>query len=194
MIFCLFSIESCENTTTIEIEKVDTLVVVESLSIFDTIFSKDTIYSIDTVFSIDTILSIDTIILDQTFKYDSLLGICINDLNNVGYNNFILENIRGTKNAECYNFPTLHLILLKKGFNDTSNLFGYDTLNEWNFKGSNLDSTSLPFAFNYNADLKGTIFSGMTYGYAEMSGIIDSFTVYNPNKCTLNNDYILCGQ
>ncbi len=153
--------------------------------------------SVDNVNSSTMILSSDTdassssssssVTTVSVFKYDSIYGFCVNSLNEIGFNEFVLEDIKGTKNGECFNFPDFYIILLKEGvFEETGNLFAYDTLYDWNFKGSVLDSAVLYFAHIANGNFEGAQISNMRMGYASITGLLDTYS--NVGGCPNKND------
>lgn len=132
--------------------------------------------------------------LDSVFYYNSLSGECVNFKGEFGLNSYNLAQIRLTKNAECVKFPAMHLVYVL----DTSNIenfseFGNNDIQEYNFKGADLDSTNLHFNQLINSNFEGAKISKIDFGYAKIYGKIDSFTEY-PQGCTIENDSINCNR
>ena len=124
------------------------------------------------------------------FRYDFQVGKCLDGNNNIGFNNFILEQVKGTKNAECYDLKGIDLIDLKENITEENRL-AYNKLKSWNFRGSSLDGAELFFNHLVDADLRGSRFSNLEFGYANISGTVDNFSEI-PETCERTKDLIGC--
>lgn len=129
---------------------------------------------------------------DLIFHYDSLSGNCINCKGKIGLNPFDLNQINTTKSAECMKFPAMHLVFVL----DTTEIdnfieLGHNEISDYNFKGADLDSTTLHFNELINSYFEGTKMSQLEFGYAKISGKIDEFTEI-PEGCPIENDSISC--
>ena len=95
---------------------------------------------------------------------------------------FTVASVRETKNGEC-GMP-MH--------DDIDEGDGAEPiLRGWNLRGATL-STGLHFAHLVDADLRGADLSALDYGYATITGQIDSFTKLPAEGCTVAGDWATC--
>jgi uncharacterized protein YjbI with pentapeptide repeats len=125
------------------------------------------------------------------YKYDLKNGNCINSIGDIGFNEFNLEEIRGTKNAECYDLSNVKLVFLKDSVTEETEFFGHQLIG-WNFKGAIMDTAQIHFADIIDADFRGTKLSKLLYGYSFLSGRIDDFTELPLEICTIKPDSMYC--
>lgn len=126
------------------------------------------------------------------YKYDLSSGKCMNSDKQVGYNDLVLERVRGTKDAECMDLTGLELLSLDIVITE-KNRFAYYELKNWNFRGSNLNNAELFFNLIIDADLRGASFSELKFGYASVTGRVDQFSVI-PDDCEQFDQEIRCGR
>jgi hypothetical protein len=132
--------------------------------------------------------------IDSIFYYDSLNGECVNCKGELGLNPYNLNQIRLTKNAECMKFPAMHLVFILDTLNiENFNEYANNDIQEYNFKGADLDSTNLHFNQLIKSNFEGAKISQINFGYARINGEIDSYTEY-PEGCIIENDSINCHQ
>ena len=122
------------------------------------------------------------------YRYDGASGTCRNGANEVGYNPFALAAVQGTKDAECLDLRGVELIELETGIESP---LGYNKLLDWNFRGSNLDGAKFFFNHLILADLRGTQFSKLEFGYASITGYVDEFSAVAPH-CDRVADFVDC--
>lgn len=118
------------------------------------------------------------------FKYVETKGHCENKAGERGFNKADAEQLfknfesqeRAYKNvdAECVDF---------RGF-DFKHHLGFESrrMVGWNLKGANFEGVKLHFAHILNAHLAGTNFTDMDWGYVQLSGQRDKYTVL-PEGC-----------
>lgn len=128
----------------------------------------------------------------ENFSYDPSNGKCVNCQGEVGFNQFDLEQIISSKSAECMKFPEMHLVYVL----DTSTIedfheVGDNIIENYNFKGADLDATEIFFNELIDCNFEGTKMSLITAGYAKIHGKIDAYTEY-PSDCSIANDTINC--
>ena len=132
--------------------------------------------------------------IDSVFYYDSLNGECVNCRGEFGLNPYNLNQIRLTKNAECMKFPAMHLVFVLDTLNiENFREYANNDIQEYNFKGADLDSTNLYFNQLINCNFEGAKISQIEFGYARINGKIDSYTEYSQG-CLIENDSINCLQ
>ena len=129
---------------------------------------------------------------DSIFHYDALSGNCVNCKGEIGLNPFDINQIRTSKSAECMKFPAMHLVFVL----DTAKIenfieLGHNEIRDYNFKGADLDSTTLHFNELINSTFEGTKMSQVDFGYAKVHGKIDGFTEI-PEGCPIENESISC--
>lgn len=129
------------------------------------------------------------------YTYNSNTGKCENCDGIEGYNEFDVQNIQATSNAECLNLSGKKLVyLLDTSKIENFNEFGNNQIIAHNFKGCQFDSAQLFFNDILNGDLEGANLSKIEYGYAIISGHIDEHTIL-PNGCpAIANDSLYCVQ
>ncbi len=131
----------------------------------------------------------------NVYTYNSESGQCENCEGTVGFNVFDIEAVRTTKNAACLDlFGQKLVFLLDTSMIENFQEFGDNTLEEYNFKGSQLDSCELFFNNIRNADFSGADLSTLQFGYAIVEGLVDEYTII-PNGCpAVENDSLYCVQ
>ncbi len=131
----------------------------------------------------------------NVYTYNAESGQCENCEGTVGFNMFDIEAVRTTRNAECLDLSGQKLVfLLDTSMIENFQEFGDNVLEEYNFKGSKLDSCELFFNNIRNADFSGTDLSTLQFGYAIVEGLVDEYTII-PNGCpAVENDSIYCVQ
>jgi len=129
----------------------------------------------------------------NVYTYNAENGKCENCEGTIGFNVFDIETVRATRNAECLDLLGQKLVFLL----DTSQIenfqeLGDNVLEEYNFKGSKLDSCELFFNYIRSADFSGTDLSTLQFGYAIIEGRVDEYTL-TPFGCpTVENDSLYC--
>ena len=126
----------------------------------------------------------------DSYRYDAASGTCRNGVGQVGYNLFDLAAVKGTKDAECFDLRGVELIELEA---DIEFSLGYNKLIDWNFRGANLNGAKLFFNLLVNADLRGTKFSQLEFGYASVAGKVDAFSEI-PARCDRVGGTVRCQQ
>ena len=112
----------------------------------------------------------------REFSYDEDSGQCRNSLGEVGFNQVDLVKIRVSKDCECMKFSKIQVLDVMGDTIQIPRRFAYLKIENYNFKGSVLDSCNLYFNNLVAADLRGTDLSTLQYGYALVTGRIDDFT------------------
>ena len=70
--------------------------------------------------------------------------------------------------------------------------FGSPLLTGWNLKGAELGYSSLHFANLLGAHLQGADLYDFQFGYAQITGTVDSHTQGIPETCQVTGSAILC--
>lgn len=125
------------------------------------------------------------------YRYDPTNGKCLNCLKKEGTNTFDIAKIRQSKDASCVQFPKMHLVELLEGIH-VSNEFSYHTLENFNFRGAILKNVTLHFNSIKNADFSGANLNGFEFGYAEITGKTDRFTILPKEACTVQENQLSC--
>jgi len=127
----------------------------------------------------------------NVFRYNAFTGRCESCSGKIGYNIFDLARIQETRNAECVDLSHVVLITLVKG--KTAHDFRYDSLYDFNFRGARFDSAELYFNQIKESDFRGADLRLLQFGYAEIDGKIDPFTIRPENgNCTDHPAWIQC--
>lgn len=132
---------------------------------------------------------------DKTlFTYNAASGKCENCEGKAGYNNFDIQKIRKSKNAECLAFQAQDLVyLLDTSAIENFNKSGYNNLEGYNFKGSSFDGARIFFNNISGADLSGADLRNLQYGYAVIKGKTDKYTrLPLSGKCDATSDSVIC--
>jgi len=129
----------------------------------------------------------------SVYTYNPENGKCENCEGTVGLNAFDIQSVRATRNAECLDLSGQNLVfLLDTSMIENFQELGYNELQQYNFKGSKLDSSQLFFNFILESDFAGTDLSGLEFGYAILEGHVDEYTII-PDVCpSVENDSLYC--
>ena len=114
------------------------------------------------------------------FQYNENTGSCENEHGVGGMNESSLIQVRETENAEC-------VVLDNWNLNEED--YSYPNL-PWNLRGAVLRS-SIHFANMINADFRGSDLSALDFGYSQLKGPIDDFTLL-PEGCLVQDNMIDC--
>lgn len=129
----------------------------------------------------------------NVYTYNTENGQCENCEGTVGFNVFDIEAVRTAKNAECLDLSGQKLVfLLDTSMIENFQEFGDNTLEDYNFKGSKLDSCELFFNNIRNADFAGADLSTLEFGYAIIEGYVDEYTVIPAGCLAVENDSLYC--
>ena len=129
------------------------------------------------------------------FYYNFTTGKCVNGEGKEGYNPIDTVQAQETRNCECMDLSNHDLYWLLKGAN-LAHSKSYSKLQDYNFRGAKMDSSSLLFNSIIEADLRGAKMKYLAYGYAKITGLIDQYTELPPAGCQLptNKDSIVCNR
>ena len=120
---------------------------------------------------------------EPVFRYSE--GRCVDSEGTEGLNQWPIELVRETTMGECNDFSGVQL---------GEGLMDYPVLSNWNLRGARLDEADLAFARLIDAQLEGAQLEHMTYGYAWISGTVDSYTRTPVEGCLTKGDTIDCSQ
>lgn len=110
------------------------------------------------------------------YEYDPATGTCRDTAGSEGRNALPVELVRETRQGECADLSGLSI--------NEENL-AYPSLEGWNLRGAELAGASLHFANLFDAALEGADMGRFGYGYAEMTGTIDEYTVLPTTGCEI---------
>ena len=112
--------------------------------------------------------------IEPEFLYDSTTGECTDDNGEVGSNPWPIHMVRETGDGECTS-------LVDVALNEDD--YGYPDLEAWNLRGAVLDGAGMHFANLVDANLEGVKMTEFEFGYAEITGTIDTHTQFPLGPC-----------
>ena len=112
--------------------------------------------------------------IEPEFLYDPTTGDCTDDNGEEGTNPWPIHMVRETGDGECTR-------LVDVALNEDD--YGYPDLEEWNLRGAVLDGAGMHFANLVDANLEGAKMTEFEFGYAEISGSIDTHTQFPLGPC-----------
>lgn len=121
----------------------------------------------------------------EAFHYDAASGKCVNSSGQTGMNTMDIKRIRQDKNCECVKMGEIELVDLLPNI-DENNRFAYNELLSFNFRGADLSQASLHFNHIIDADFSGANMKDFSFGYANISGKMDKYTVIPEDGCFPN--------
>jgi len=112
--------------------------------------------------------------IEPEFLYDEATGECTNDNGEVGSNPWPIHMVRETGDGECTRLEGVAL---------NEDDYGYPDLEAWNLRGAVLDGAGMHFANLVDANLEGAKMTEFEFGYAEITGSIDTHTQFPLGPC-----------
>jgi hypothetical protein len=113
-------------------------------------------------------------LIEPEFLYNEATGECTNKNNEVGSNPWPIHMVRETGDGECTRLEGVAL---------NEDDYGYPILEAWNLRGAVLDGAGMHFAYLLNASLEGAKMTEFEFGYAEITGSIDTHTQFPLGPC-----------
>jgi hypothetical protein len=120
------------------------------------------------------------------YRYDTTSGECRDFDGREGLNALPIALIHATHDGQCADLADVEV-------NEED--LGYPLLNDWDLRGADLSNAQLHFADIIDAQLEGANLATFVYGYANITGAVDDYTVLpETGDCTVEDGVLTCRQ
>ncbi len=129
----------------------------------------------------DVVCWADTFVGDHT--YDPTSGVCRDGDGAPGQDALPVAYVRASGDGHCGTFAGLSL---------NEDFLGYPILRGLDLRGAELDGATLFFAHIADARWEGADLTGFEFGYATLTGTLDTHTIWPSESCAVEDGALAC--